>query len=247
MLVFALGTLPTLLIIGFTSSKLSQNPKISSMFLKVAGIFVLFLAILNISSSLNILGLPSLSNVFKKTNAQQQTSQIDLPPIVDGKQVIKMTVTASSFEPNTFVVQKDIPVLWEITDGGVSGCTSSVISKDLMPGKRIEINQKQVTAEFTPTKVGTFKFSCGMGMALGSITVVDQNASTQEVQQAATEAQNSTPAGGGCGCGGGGAGGCGGGGTATGGTTPAPASSCGCGGGSGTGSGSANGGGGSCH
>ncbi|MBU4205052.1 sulfite exporter TauE/SafE family protein [Patescibacteria group bacterium] len=66
---FALGTVPALLGIGLSSVKLSQKPHLAYKFSKVAGILILFFALFNVNSQLNILGYSSLSDVKQPTQS----------------------------------------------------------------------------------------------------------------------------------------------------------------------------------
>lgn len=171
MLLFSLGTLPMLLFIGFSSVKLSQKPHLSNGFLKVAGILVLFFALFNINFQLNVLGLPSLSDINK--NNQTYSSSTEFVPMVDGKQIIKMEASSYGYSPDHFKVKAGIPVRWEITNIGTSGCTNAIIANGLFDGDiQLTLGQTSVK-EFTPEKAGTYKFSCWMGMISGSIEVVN--------------------------------------------------------------------------
>ena len=180
MFLFALGTLPMLLTIGLSGVKFSQKPHLSERFLKVAGILVLFFALYNINFQLNVLGAPSLNNLsfFNQTqsgNGQNtQNTQIDkdLAPIVNGKQLIKMNASSRGYSPNSFKVVAGVPVRWEITDTGTSGCTNAIISKSLFDGEIPLTPGKTSIKEFMPTKVGKYKFSCWMGMISGIIEVI---------------------------------------------------------------------------
>ncbi|MFH1561613.1 MAG: sulfite exporter TauE/SafE family protein [Patescibacteria group bacterium] len=165
---FALGTLLPLLGIGLSNIKLSKDPHLSGQFLKVAGILVFFFALYNINSQLNILGIKSVGDFFVSAGSESA-----LPPMVDGKQLIKMDASASGYRPNSFVVKVGVPVRWEITDTGTSGCTNAVISRDLFGGQIDLVPGTVSVKEFTPQKVGRYKFSCWMGMVSGVIEVVD--------------------------------------------------------------------------
>lgn len=206
MLLFALGTLPMLLIIGLSSVKFSQKPHLSGRFLKVAGILVLFFALYNINFQLNILGIPSLSDLgapSRQSDAAVKNSSLQneegLPPIVNGKQVLKMDASARGYSPNYFKIRVDVPVRWEITDKGTSGCTNAVISRNLFDGE-ISLTPGQTSIkEFTPNKTGKFKFSCWMGMVSGTIEVIGQNSQTGQNSAAETVASSGAQ---GCGCGG---------------------------------------------
>jgi sulfite exporter TauE/SafE/copper chaperone CopZ/plastocyanin len=213
MFFFALGTAPGLLAIGFSSVKFLEKPHLSDKFLKIAGILVLFFALYNINAQLNLLGLPSLSDVkFNYTgqvNSQKNSlEEKDLPPIINGKQVIKMKASSYGYEPNYFKVKVGVPVRWEIEDVGTSGCTNAVISKSLFPDE-IPLTPGQISVkEFTPTKPGKYKFSCWMGMVSGIIEVADGKIVAKNpvanVQAANPNDNDVIPSGAkGCGCGGG--------------------------------------------
>lgn len=169
MLFFVIGTIPMLFLIGLTSSKLA-NSHLSKKFLIVAGILVLFFALHNINAQLNVLGIKSLG-FLNVGNRVQQISD-GFVPMVNGKQLIKMEASATGYKPNYFKVRVNVPVRWEITDTGTSGCTNAVISNNLFSGA-INLTVGQVSVkEFTPAKVGKYKFSCWMGMITGIIEVV---------------------------------------------------------------------------
>jgi len=178
MFFFALGTTPVLFLIGLSSVKFSSRPHLAARFAKVAGFLVLFFALFNINNQLNILGYASINDLglFKNKISQNLNPSInenDLPQIVNGKQVIKMDASPNGYSPNYFKVRAGVPILWEITDKGTSGCTNAIISKNLFNGQ-IALSPGQIsTKEFTPQKPGKYKFSCWMGMVSGTMEVVD--------------------------------------------------------------------------
>lgn len=212
MFLFALGTAFPLLIIGLSSVKFSAKPHLSNKFLRVAGIMVLFFALFNINSQLNVLGAPSLNNLTNKlipsnNGSVQINNDSGLPSIVEGKQILKMDASSSGYKPNYFKVRKGFPVRWEIRDVGTSGCTNAVLARGLFDGE-ISLTPGQTSIkEFTPTKTGKYKFSCWMGMVSGTIEVVDQNNSSKSAAVLnVADANNEAivPSGSqGCGCGGG--------------------------------------------
>ncbi len=199
MLVFALGTLPMLLAIGLSSMRLLQAGRIAPLFSRVAGLLVIFFTLWTVSARLTVMGVafPSISRAATSVAAsplapsalgaqvQQQADassqngaassgapEQQLPPIVDGVQVVKMVASSSGYEPRTFAVRVGIPVRWEVTDQGTSGCTNAIIAPAMFSG-RIQLHQGQTSVkEFTPKQVGTFRYSCWMGMVTGKIQVV---------------------------------------------------------------------------
>ncbi len=187
MILFALGTLPMLLTIGLSSVKFSQKPHLSARFLKIAGILVLFFALYNINFQLNVLGISSFSDLGINSGQSSNTAKNNsfqkeegLPPIVNGKQILKMDASSRGYSPNYFKVKAGIPVRWEITDKGTSGCTNAIISKSLFEGE-IPLTPGQTSVkEFTPEKPGKYKFSCWMGMISGIIEVVDKGGAASQ-------------------------------------------------------------------
>jgi len=199
MLLFALGTLPTLLLIGLSSIGFSQKPHQAMRFLKIAGVLVLFFALFNINSQLNVLGVASFNDLSIQSQGRENLSQ-GLPLLVNGKQIIKMDASASGYQPNYFKVRAGVPVRWEITDRGTSGCTNAVISKSLFDGQ-IDLKPGEVSIkEFTPKEPGRYKFSCWMGMISGVIEVVDKNGSSGTTNEVLNSGGNACR----CGCGSGG-------------------------------------------
>jgi sulfite exporter TauE/SafE/copper chaperone CopZ len=172
MAVFALGTAPALLIIGMSSVKFFSKPNYAETFSKVAGFLVLFFALFNINAQMNVLGFPGFGSLFTN-NSDSMANQKDLPVIVNGKQIIKMNASASGYSPSYFKVRVGVPVIWEITDTGTSGCTNAVISKSLFSGSIPLTPGKVSVKEFTPEKAGKYKFSCWMGMVVGTIEVIN--------------------------------------------------------------------------
>ena len=176
MILFALGTLPMLLFIGLSSVKFSQKPHLSERFLKVAGILILFFALYNINFQLNVLGITSISDLGINSRQNEE----GLPPIVNGKQILKMDASSRGYSPSYLKVKVGIPVRWEIKDIGTSGCTNAVISKSLFEGE-IPLTPGQTSIkEFTPEKPGKYKFSCWMGMVSGIIEVVDKGGAVSQ-------------------------------------------------------------------
>ncbi|MCG2689753.1 sulfite exporter TauE/SafE family protein [Candidatus Parcubacteria bacterium] len=173
---FALGTAPALLGIGFSAVKFSGKPRQSLKFARVAGVVVLFFALFNINSQLNVLGYDGFSELLgalaSSSKGSKTQNEEGLAPLVNGKQLLKMEASASGYSPNHFKIKVGVPVRWEITDVGTSGCTNAIISKSLFAGQ-ISLNRGQTAIkEFTPEKPGQYRFSCWMGMVSGIIEVI---------------------------------------------------------------------------
>jgi sulfite exporter TauE/SafE/copper chaperone CopZ/plastocyanin len=91
----------------------------------------------------------------------------------DGKQLLRMDASARGYTPNYFVVKAGVPVRWEITDTGTSGCTNAIIARRLFDGAVPLTPGETSVVEFTPEVPGRYRFSCWMGMVSGQIDVVE--------------------------------------------------------------------------
>lgn len=110
-----------------------------------------------------------------QATSQNQNTE-GLAPMVDGKQVIKTTILAVSYDPNNFKVKAGVPVRMEVTSSGQPGCGAGAVVSKLFPNGSLYLNPTagQVSVkEFTPQSPGKYTFSCPMGMIRGTIQVVN--------------------------------------------------------------------------
>lgn len=160
MTVFALGTLPALLGIGYATS--TAKGKSVAQLTYFVGAFVIALGIANVVNGATLLGFTGFTSpsVEESSNAT----------VTDGVQVVEMAVKSSGvYSPSTLRVQKGVPVRWVVNRDDWVGCANSLvlpafgINERLSPGENI--------IEFTPSRAGTFAFSCAMGMVRGTMIV----------------------------------------------------------------------------
>jgi uncharacterized protein len=171
LVMFAIGTLPILLLLGITTSKL-KNMKFVVL-KKAIGFVVILFAVYTMFTGLALAGLNI--NFFSGSGVESEISA--------NEQIIRMNVDYSGFTPNVFNVKKGIPVKWIINGKKLTGCTNEIIipslgiKKKLIPGENVLI--------FTPTRAGTLNFSCWMGMVRGKFIVSDDKVSSAFTPQAA--------------------------------------------------------------
>ena len=91
--------------------------------------------------------------------------------IVDGNQVVNSTLSSGRY-PN-ITVEAGMPVKWVIDapEGSMNGCNNRMLIPDY--GIEYSFEPGENVVEFTPTKTGTVRYSCWMGMIRGNITVVE--------------------------------------------------------------------------
>lgn len=164
--IFALGTVPALLILGITASWTKSAKMV--VFQKVAGILVVIFAIFMLQSGLALRGVST--NVISNDENGDPTSIREVePPAGQDKQIIEMHVTNSGFSPATLKLKKGVPVKWVIKGDSITGCTNKIIVPSLKISKALVAGDNIV--EFTPTTTRVIPFSCWMGMVQGKFIV----------------------------------------------------------------------------
>ncbi|GAB4218725.1 MAG: hypothetical protein Fur009_1130 [Candidatus Microgenomates bacterium] len=164
MMVFALGTVPLLMMINLALNIRQSN--FYQYFLKVMGALVFFIGVSYIINFLTLFNLNYFDRIFSKN-----TLKLENIEIVDGKQIIKMNVSSSGYEPNNLVVKKNLPVKWIINGVNVLGCQGYFVVPSL--GISQALKEGENIFEFTPKDDKPIYFSCGMGMYRGKIEVID--------------------------------------------------------------------------
>jgi plastocyanin domain-containing protein len=73
-----------------------------------------------------------------------------------------------NYYPETITVKANQPVSLSL-DKSVTGCFRAIVIKDF--GVNEWLKKPSDTVEFVPTKLGTYRYSCAMGMGWGTIIV----------------------------------------------------------------------------
>ncbi len=176
MLMFVLGTTPAMLGIGFATGLLKH--RFYAPFLRLMGVFVFLVGATYVLGYLSLYNLNPLDTVRVAVLGEQvqvaqagdgvQSGQAEL---IDGVQVIRMTVSNDGYFPNRFTVQQDVPVRWEVTGEEIFGCQGILQVPKL--GIAAVLSQGPNLFEFTPTELGQIPFSCSVGSVGGLIEVVE--------------------------------------------------------------------------
>lgn len=161
MLLFALGTLPTLISISLSGLVFNKKPHLTAQFNLVAGLLIMFFVIYNINGQLNVLSLPSLSDVIQKTKSPSENAQT--VEVIDGTQIMRVTASGFSYTPtSSTLLAQDIPAKLIVDNQGIQGCGSYIAAKGLFDGY-VALQPGENVIEFVPRK-GTYKITCSMGM-----------------------------------------------------------------------------------
>lgn len=164
MLMFSLGTVPLMFGLGALSSILSR--KFTRRMLLAGAVLVAVLGLSMLSQGFVLAQMPSFT-----ASAQTATPEEYAAATADEAQIVNSVLESSRY-PN-ITVRTGSPVRWEISasQDTINGCNNRMfipeygIEHTFTPGDNV--------IEFTPTKTGTFSYSCWMGMIRATITVVD--------------------------------------------------------------------------
>lgn len=171
MLLFSLGTVPLMFTFGVVSGFISKG--YTKTLLKFSGILVVVLGIVMSNRGLTLSGvnIPStLASSLFGAKPLVQVSQSSKSTLVDGVQIIKMTVDEIGYTPATLYVQKYVPVKWIINGKLIDSCNEQIVVPSLNIQKNLHLGENVIN--FIP-KDKDINFSCGMGMIKGVIKVVD--------------------------------------------------------------------------
>lgn len=175
MLFFALGTLPILVGISYTGLTFTKRPHLTAKFTQVAGLIVLFFALYNINGQLNVLGLPSLSDIdlssltTKQTNTQQLIGEINQ----EGVQEVNLIAQEFEYIPSgPTVFQAGVPTKLVVDNKGVLGCGAFIASRGLFDNF-VALTRGINTIDLGSPSKGTYKITCSMGM-VSPVTVTFQ-------------------------------------------------------------------------
>lgn len=137
-------------------------------------------------------------NVYTQNSVN--TVNTDTPSVSADAQVVQMTMQNGNYQLSPARVKVNVPVKIIGDMSTIRGCYTTVVIPDLSVRKTLTATDNVI--EFTPTKAGTFRMTCGMNMAGGQIIVEDANGNAP----AATTPTTTQSSGGSCGAGGGGCG-----------------------------------------
>ncbi len=192
MLTFSLGTLPALLSLSAISS--FAKGVFQKHFLRFAGVLIVLLSLFNVNNGLTLAGYNfNLASAFSSISESNNAEQSGVSPvqIVDGKQIVNMTVSGYTYTPNRFTVVEGVPVEWRINGGNAAGCGKVLVLPSLGMSKYLS-PQGITTITFTPAQTGDIPFNCSMGMMTrGSGFTVIPN--TSGIMGAKTSAPMITP------------------------------------------------------
>jgi sulfite exporter TauE/SafE len=182
MLVFSLGTVPLMFGLGALSSVLSRTFTKKAMTVGAALVVMLGLSMFTNGWTLSGLSLWSGPVSSPAAEAPEPTppaaetrpegTAADAPAETAEVQRVNTTLKPGRYTPIT--VRVGVPVEWTVDapEGSLNGCNNRMYIPEY--GIEVPFQPGANLIEFTPTRTGTFPYSCWMGMIRSTITVVDE-------------------------------------------------------------------------
>ncbi|MBD3328492.1 hypothetical protein GF340_04270 [Candidatus Peregrinibacteria bacterium] len=164
MAVFALGTLPALLVISATSVSFGKKPHLSVVFNQVVGIVLIFFALYNINSQFNVLGLPSLSDLRTSSAATIEVESDAEYEAMGEEQVINLVATDFDYilkGESEFEAGKQTKLVVDNKDA--YGCAVALTVFGLMDDY-VLLEKGENIIDLGEPKAGSYKITCSMGM-----------------------------------------------------------------------------------
>lgn len=168
MFVFALGTVPVMLLLGALSALLSRG--FTKRAARFSGALVVGLGIVMFNRGLALAGhpLPSVASLTGRTASA--AGQVAKAVIEDGVQTVMTVADGRGYTPSLLYVQRGVPVRWVVDGQQVNSCNNQIVIPSLNITKSIKSGENVI--EFTPGG-SDIRFSCWMGMITGLFRVVD--------------------------------------------------------------------------
>ena len=168
MFCFVLGTTIPLLLIGASSIRFGTKHRTSSLYVKTAGILILFFAFSNLDSSLGAMKL-----MFVPGNSATRLSGKNGEAKRKNTTIITtIYTTANDVSPSSFNIRKgeNIRFVVDSRDNG-SGCMSTIMIPGLWDKPERLVKGEKIVMEFTPLHTGTYRITCAMGVPRGVVHV----------------------------------------------------------------------------
>jgi plastocyanin domain-containing protein len=130
----------------------------------VSAVLVIVMGMFMFNSGAALSGLP-IPGYFGGTG-QTEEAVVDS---VNGVQTVSFDLNISRYA--VIKVKAGIPVVWTISaaEGVLNGCNDELRVKQWNISKKLTAGDNVI--EFTPDKIGTFAYSCSMGMIRSKIIV----------------------------------------------------------------------------
>lgn len=167
---FVLGTFPLFAAIGIATAKFSEFWR--KNFLRLAAYALIFMALYGFNGVLQAMDAPITFQKIvaaTKSNNAGNNAPVETSSQSSGvAQKITIAINSDGYTPARLRVKANQPVELTLKNDGAYSCASAFSLRSFGIYAQVAPNE-QKTFTFTPTKAGSYNFSCAMGMYTGVI------------------------------------------------------------------------------
>lgn len=159
MFFFCLGTIPLVLLFGTAAGVLKR--KWRQRMLTLGAALLVLMGLYTMQNNLTLAGVTMPGNGGEGPV---------LSTVENGVQYVSTTLHSGSYDDIQVVA--GIPVVWTISadESALNGCNNELVIPAF--DQQVKLQEGTTTIEFTPRELGSFSYSCWMGMLRNTITVV---------------------------------------------------------------------------
>ena len=160
MFCFCLGTIPLVLLFGTAAGVLKR--KWRQRMLALGAALLVLMGLYTLQNNLALAGVTLPGGGSSEGPV--------LSTVENGVQYVRTTLRPGGYDDIQVVA--GIPVVWTISadESALNGCNNELVIPAF--GQQVKLAEGTTTIEFTPQEVGSFSYSCWMGMLRNTITVV---------------------------------------------------------------------------
>jgi len=138
----------------------------------LTGVAVIVLGLYTLNGGLELADSPlAASRIAQTVGLVTPAPDASTVSTQDGKQVVVITATASSYSPGNVQVRAGVPTTLVVHSNGVQGCIRSFVIPSLNEQKILPVTG-DTRIELGALPAGRLDYACGMGMYTGTITIV---------------------------------------------------------------------------
>jgi sulfite exporter TauE/SafE/copper chaperone CopZ len=164
---FALGTMPGLMAMAGVGAT-GHGPR-GRHLVRALGVVVVVFGLVNGVGAVRSLA-PDLGGQVQVDASQGVSANVTVEA---DRQVVKTTQGFNGYTPGSTVVYAGLPITWEIESTGIS-CASAIAAQQLGLDYFQLDPGTTMTQEIAPLDVGTYQYTCAMGMYRGSFTAIER-------------------------------------------------------------------------
>jgi uncharacterized protein len=174
MALFVIGTAPLFAVLGYAAARARRaagpwRRRLATL----TGLAVLAAGLFTVNGGLELAGSPVAASQIAELWSAEEPAPARPPSIVNGNQQVFVTATTDAYLPGDQVVLAGIQTTLIVRSQEATGCIREFVIPSLGVEKVLP-RWGDTALGIGPLKPGKLRFSCGMGMYTGMLTVVER-------------------------------------------------------------------------